>query len=164
MKPILKYWGPALLWIGVINLMSIDLFSARDTGQVTFWILAHLGVAREHWETIHFLVRKAGHVTEYGILSGMLFWSLRATTMPEVRRAWHPRWARVAWVVCTLVAIGDEIHQSFVPSRTAAVHDVVLDSAAALAVQIVLWLTLRHRPRTAPAARNLPRVEAPTSA
>lgn len=165
MKTILRYWAPAILWIAVINTMSIGLFSAPETGKVVFWIFGHLGIPREHWQFLHFLIRKAGHVTEYGILSGTLFWSLRGTTLPAVRRAWDIRWARPAWLLCTVIAIIDEIHQRFVPSRTPSLHDVLLDSAAAAIVQFVLWLVLRHRPRSAEAkGRSAVRAEAPTSA
>jgi VanZ family protein len=163
LKLLLKYWLPAILWIALINVMSIGLFSAQDTGMVAFWIFAHLGVPHEYWQTLHFLSRKLGHITEYSILSGTVFWSLRGTTLPAVRGAWHIHWARTAWLICTLIAIVDEIHQRFVPSRTPSVHDVLLDSAAAAAVQIVLWLVLRHRPRS-PEANGAVRAEAPTSA
>lgn len=165
MKTILRYWAPAILWIAVINLMSIGLFSAQETGSVVFWIFAHLGVPPAHWQTLHLLIRKAAHVTEYGILSGTLFWSLRGTTLPAVPRAWDIRWARAAWLICAVIAILDEIHQRFVPSRTPAAHDVLLDSAAAAIVQVALWLVLRHRPRSAEAkGRSAVRAEAPTSA
>lgn len=155
MKTILKYWSPALLWIIVINLMSIDLFSGAHTGEVLFQVLAWLGVAPSHWGAVNLAVRKAAHVTEYGILSGTLFWSLRRTTLPAVRRAWDFRWARTAWLVCAVVAVIDELHQMLVPSRTPAVHDVVIDCAGAAAVQLALWLMLRDRPRP-PAAEPGP--------
>ena len=43
------------------------------------------------------------------------------------------------------VASLDEWHQTFLPSRTGALHDVILDSASALAVQILLFVILRKR-------------------
>jgi VanZ family protein len=43
------------------------------------------------------------------------------------------------------VASMDEFHQSFLPSRTGRWQDVTLDSAAALGVQIVLFLFLRNK-------------------
>ena len=41
------------------------------------------------------------------------------------------------------MAMLDEWHQSFLPSRTGTVRDVILDSAAALLAQIVLFAILR---------------------
>ena len=44
-----------------------------------------------------------------------------------------------------LVACLDEWHQTFLPSRTGNLHDVLLDSTAALIAQVVLFLILRKR-------------------
>jgi VanZ family protein len=43
------------------------------------------------------------------------------------------------------VASMDELHQSYIPSRTGRWQDVVLDSAAALTLQIFLFLILRNK-------------------
>ena len=45
----------------------------------------------------------------------------------------------------TLVACLDEWHQAYVPGRGSSVHDVLLDSAAALLAQIILWWILRRK-------------------
>ena len=46
-----------------------------------------------------------------------------------------------------LVACLDEWHQSYIPSRTGNLHDVLLDSTAALIAQVVIFLLLlRRRP------------------
>ena len=42
--------------------------------------------------------------------------------------------------MAALVACLDEWHQSYLPSRTGNLHDVLLDSTAALIAQIVLFL------------------------
>jgi VanZ family protein len=47
--------------------------------------------------------------------------------------------------MAALVSCLDEWHQTFLPSRTGRLHDVVLDSAAALIAQIVLFLILRKK-------------------
>jgi VanZ family protein len=44
-----------------------------------------------------------------------------------------------------LVASLDEWHQTFIPSRTGRWQDVVLDSSAALTIQVLLWMILRRR-------------------
>jgi len=43
-----------------------------------------------------------------------------------------PRAAWWAWVLVVLYAIGDEIHQAFVPGRTPLVTDVAIDSIGGL--------------------------------
>jgi VanZ family protein len=50
-----------------------------------------------------------------------------------------------------VVASLDEFHQSFIPSRTGRWQDVVLDSAAALGLQILLYVILRTRTHQQPA-------------
>jgi VanZ family protein len=44
----------------------------------------------------------------------------------------------------SIVASLDEWHQSYLPSRTGTVHDVVLDTCAGIAAQflILLWIKL----------------------
>jgi VanZ family protein len=45
-----------------------------------------------------------------------------------------------------LVASLDEWHQTYIPSRTGTLHDVFLDSFAALTMQVVIaWFLLRPR-------------------
>jgi hypothetical protein len=54
--------------------------------------------------------------------------------LPTPRAAW---WA---WVLVVLYAIGDEIHQAFVPGRTPLVTDVAIDSIGGL-LGIYAYLT-----------------------
>jgi VanZ family protein len=55
------------------------------------------------------------------------------------------RWATIAVLGTALVASLDEWHQSFIPSRTGTPRDVLLDTCAGIAAQILilLWATLR---------------------
>jgi VanZ family protein len=46
-----------------------------------------------------------------------------------------------------LIASLDEWHQTFIPSRTGAIRDVMLDSGAALTAQLLLFLYLSWKPR-----------------
>lgn len=41
----------------------------------------------------------------------------------------------------------DEWHQSYLPSRTGAFHDVILDTSAAIAMQIAVFVFLGSRAR-----------------
>jgi VanZ family protein len=44
-----------------------------------------------------------------------------------------------------LVASLDEWHQSYLPSRTGRWQDIVLDGAAGLLAQFLLWIILRRK-------------------
>ena len=90
----------------------------------------------------HGLLRKTGHVVGYFTLSVLLFRSWRAT-FPRISTRWCLQWATVALLNTSLVAMFDEWHQSFLPSRTGTFRDVMLDSSAGLLAQIVLFAILR---------------------
>lgn len=95
----------------------------------------------------HHYLRKAGHVFGYAMLSYLLFRAWRAT-LPRVSAAlWSLSWASIAFFMTALVASLDEWHQTFIPSRTGTIHDVLLDSTAALGAQILIWIFLRNRRR-----------------
>lgn len=79
---------------------------------------------------MHFLVRKAAHLTEYGILGTLLFRALRAE-----QGGWRGGWAVAAVVLAVAVAATDEWHQAFVPSRTSSPWDVLLDGVGATIAQ-----------------------------
>jgi VanZ family protein len=58
------------------------------------------------------------------------------------------RWGTVSFLMTTLVASLDEWHQTFLPSRTGTVRDVILDSSAALIAQVVLFVWLKGEKKT----------------
>jgi VanZ family protein len=93
-------------------------------------------------QVAHVICRKAGHVLEYFVL-GVLAWRATSTTPFAVR----PEWLTVALVLA--VALSDEFHQSFVPSRTGALGDVGYDFFGGL-MGLTLMLRLRNEPRTIP--------------
>src|SRR5271165_5477487 len=94
-------------------------------------------------------MRKMGHFVGYGLLTFFLFRAWRATLSAASSYNWAWRWARTSFLMTVLVATLDEWHQSFLPSRTGRWQDVVLDSSAALSVQVLIWIVLwlRQRPK-----------------
>jgi VanZ family protein len=138
---VLKAWIAAVLWLIVIAIESSALLSAHNTGRILYPILHFLfGVDRLHFEDWHFYIRKGGHVIGYAILSTLLFRAWRATLPAMSGAKWIPRWATIAVLGTAFVATLDEWHQSFIPSRTGRWQDVVLDTCAGIAAQIVIFL------------------------
>src|SRR5207248_6430834 len=90
----------------------------------------------------HAVLRKTGHFVGYFTLSVLLFRSWRAT-FPRLSTRWCLQWATVALLSTSLVAILDEWHQTYLPSRTGTIRDVTLDSTAALVAQIALFTILQ---------------------
>jgi len=132
--------------MGVIAVESTAWLSASNTGRFLYPICHYLfGVTREHFPVWNFYVRKTGHFVGYFTMSFLLFRSWRAMLPQFGRGPWALRWSWVAWLMTTFIASMDEWHQTFIPGRTGTVHDVILDSSAAVVAQIVLFLSLRKR-------------------
>ena len=131
MKSFLKYWLPLVIWVGVIFVGSTDLMSAQHTSRfiVPFlrWLNPHISWAAIN--TIHTVIRKLGHVSEYAILA-LLLW--RALYSGPTLRTKTPVLFGAVLLACAVLAVVDEFHQSFVGSRTPSDRDVLLDSAGAL--------------------------------
>jgi VanZ family protein len=143
---VLKAWLAAILWLIVIAIESSALLSAHNTGRILYPILHFLfGIDRERFAEWHFYIRKGGHVVGYAILSILFFRAWRATLPAMSGAKWVPRWATIAVLGTALVASLDEWHQSFIPSRTGRWQDVVLDTCAGVAAQILIFLWWKSR-------------------
>lgn len=142
----LSSWLPLLFWMGLIFLGSTDHGSAGHTSgfiePLLHWLLPW--ASQDAIESIHFLIRKSAHITEYAILGGL---ALRAIAPRQPRAFAEKRWklAAAALVIAALYAASDEFHQSFVPSRGASVHDVLIDTCGAcLGIGALLLWRKRH--------------------
>lgn len=142
---VLKPWIALILWLIVIAIESTDWLSAHHTGRILYPLLHFLfGIGWQRFERLHFFIRKGGHVFGYGLLSILLFRAWRETLPVANGARWTFRWANIAVLGTALVASLDEWHQSFIPSRTGTVHDVILDTCAGIAAQILVFLCLRR--------------------
>ncbi|HYN15399.1 MAG TPA: VanZ family protein [Terriglobales bacterium] len=143
LKNVLWYWVPAVAWMAMVLGASSDPFSAKNTGEILHavlaWIFGQMNAAT--FGLVHFLVRKSAHFTEYAILSALWFRAIRV----HLSSLWRVRWALVGLVISLSVAILDELHQSFVPSRTGSTHDVLLDFCGAFFAQLLIWYALRRK-------------------
>jgi VanZ family protein len=111
-----------------------------------------VGLDLARFEVVHHYIRKSGHFVGYFTLSFFLFRAWRATLHLPWAPRWTLRWATIAFFMSVLVASLDEWHQTFIPSRTGLFSDVVLDSFAALAAQVLIFLYLTWKPRRMSAA------------
>jgi VanZ family protein len=137
---LLKAWIAAVLWLIVIAIESTAALSAYHTSRILYPIFHYLfGMDYRHFTVWHFYIRKGGHVVGYAILSILLFRAWRAT-LPVVKNSlWALRWSMIAIFGTLIVASLDEWHQSFIPSRTGRWQDVVLDTCAGIAAQILIF-------------------------
>jgi VanZ family protein len=138
----LKKWIPAVLWAAVIFNFSTDAFSSSNTSSVLKEILSWLvpKITTEQFDVVHLATRKFGHWAEYLVLSVLLLRALKS----DWRKRWQ--WRSVAWTLSFVLiyAVADELHQVFVPNRSAVVNDVLVDFFGGACG--VLWMyTLRKR-------------------
>jgi VanZ family protein len=152
-KQILKTWIAALLWMTLIAIESTDTFSSENTSRFLYPMLHFLiGLDLVRFQVWHHYIRKSGHFVGYFALSFFLFRAWRATLRLPWAPRWALRWATIAFFMSALVASLDEWHQTFLPSRTGAISDVMLDSSAALTAQVLIFLYLTWKPRRMSAA------------
>ena len=156
-----RNWWYVVVWLGVIRLESTDAASSDNTLGVIHSILALLHITGWAWQ-VNFVLRKTGHFMGYGILAVLVFIALRNTNRDRLRSLlprkwgtiWHDVW-RLQWVllglgVCVITAALDEMHQTFIPSRTGRWQDVVIDTSGGIVLQVLLcfysmWMLNRRR-------------------
>jgi VanZ family protein len=81
--------------------------------------------------------RVLGHLTTYAVLAALLLYALAGPR--------SPRWQHllVAYAVCLVYGISDEIHQAFVPDRTGRIDDLMVDALGAAIGLVSGYLALR---------------------
>lgn len=120
-----------VVWATTISLFSTGWFSGERTGQLILPVLAALfpWASPDQLRAIHAVTRKTAHFLEYLVLSILLYRALRGGYR------WDMRAAVMAVTLAGLYAVGDEFHQWFVPGRTAAATDCLIDVSGAAAGQ-----------------------------
>lgn len=146
LRAFLKYWLVVVLWFGLIFVASSDTGSAKRSSRIIGPLVRMIfpELPEESVQEIIFYVRKAAHVTEFAILSWLLWRAFRKPVKNDPR-PWSWIEARNAFFGVVLYAATDEIHQCFVPSRQGTVLDVLIDSVGGAAGLIALWAFGRWR-------------------
>ena len=97
-------------------------------------------------KSVGLIIRKAAHFSEFALLSALL--ALYIDTSPRRRglRLSLP----LSWLLATLYACTDEIHQQYVSGRGPALLDVGIDSLGAvcgalIALALLAWARQRKR-------------------
>ncbi len=144
MRRLAGYFAPGL-WMLVIFLVSTDIGSSDNTSRIIGPILRYFfpDVSDATISAVQTVVRKGGHLTEYGILAALFWWARRYQVGGPWRWCWREAW----WIVpaCALYAVSDEFHQMFVGSRQASVVDVAIDTVGAFLALVAIWAIGRWR-------------------
>ena len=137
---------PLLVWMALIFFFSTGEMSAGNTSRIVRPLLLWLfpEISEERITLVHFIVRKAAHFTEYAILALLAARAFATSHQALLRR----RWFITSLVLVILYALSDELHQTFVPSRTGSIYDSFIDMSGGLtALLLLLWRKQRERKR-----------------
>ena len=144
-RAFIKYWLPPLLWMALIFSASGDAHSYEHSSRLVEPFLRWLfpKMPQLQIETIHHIIRKCGHLTEYAVLA-VLIWRVLNQSKNKLS-PWS--WPRIlgTLLVVFLYAATDEFHQKFVPTRTPLVSDVFIDTAGGAIGLLALWIFHRCR-------------------
>jgi len=116
--------------------------SSRLLAPLLHWLFPHIADNTVDWLVL--LARKGAHLTVYAILALLLWRALRRPVRNDPR-PWSHRQAGLAIGCVFLYAASDEFHQLFVPTRTAHVTDVLIDTTGGTVALLVLWQFGRWR-------------------
>ena len=122
--------------------------SGESSGRVTVLVERLLGGVQGMGLLEH-LVRKAAHMAEFGLLC-LLWYAALKEAFPLLGER---RWLTLPLMPALLSAGLDELHQMFVPGRSAQLSDVVIDMGGAclavLLIALVQYVRSRRRPSLA---------------
>jgi VanZ family protein len=118
-------WLPVLLWMAVI-----------------FCLSAQPDLPHHPEAVVDVIVKKLGHMAEYGILAALSLWALSGPSSTVPRSHFVS-----ACALAALYAVSDELHQRFVPGRDPRPLDVGFDVAGAALALFAMSTVRRARQR-----------------
>lgn len=101
------------------------------------WLFPKMPAAQV--ELLHHLFRKTCHMLEYAILAALCWRAIRRSTTNTLKN-WRWDEAGLALALVFAYAASDELHQTFVPTRTGQIPDVMVDVVGGAAGLALLWL------------------------
>ena len=86
-------------------------------------------------EAVQFPIRKAAHMTEYAILTFLLYKTFIHKQNPLIK----------SFIFTALYACSDEFHQLFISGRAGQIRDVCIDSTGALIMLLIIYFILKRK-------------------
>lgn len=141
MAAFLRYWLPVIVWMMLVFSASADGRSYQHSSMffepLLRWLFPTMSAATVG--ELHHVFRKTCHLTEYAILAWLVWRAIRRPVKNDPR-PWNWPEAGLALAVVFAYAATDEFHQIFVPTRTALVSDVFIDTSGGAVALLVLWV------------------------
>ncbi|MBP1154374.1 MULTISPECIES: VanZ family protein [unclassified Paenibacillus] len=131
------WWIVVVLWCFAIYMFTASPVSTGSSTQAI--IGSTINISDSASAILNLIVRKASHAIAFGLLTLFVLFALKGSRKSFI----------LAWLFATLYGALDEIHQSFVPGRTAAVMDVGMDSFGALVTLVLAKLYIKLKGKEA---------------
>lgn len=130
-------WIAVAVWMAVIYFFSAQtgMISGDTSGSITRWLVERIYIGFNElpiieqesiMATIHTIVRKGAHFSEYAVLAVLVSNAIRVYT-PKILFKWL-----IPIGFSAVYALTDEIHQYFVPERACRLFDVAIDTLGAV--------------------------------
>lgn len=157
-KVLATNWWPVAVWLVIIRMESTDYASAGNTFSLLYEV-CRMVFSRVDVHLIFEIdeaLRKCGHFLGYAILSALVFLALKHTNRDRLkpmlqrrwgiffRDMWQFDWAVIAVLFTLVTASFDEIHQTYLPSRTGRWQDVAIDASGAVVMQLLIYALSAH--------------------
>lgn len=140
-KRIIIYWIMILGWMGFIFFMSNqpgDVSTKQSDLVVMIFMKLGIGLEGSLGDIATLIVRKAAHFSEYFIL-GILTMNLFNYYFQAKLNKVYP----LLFIFC--YASVDEIHQYFIPGRSMAFKDIMIDTFGGLSAILAYNIIIRFR-------------------
>ena len=123
------FWG-VLLVLNLALIWGNSLVSGAESGQMSGGIMDFvmdlLRIPAEYSDTVHMLIRKLAHITEFACLSALITWCLGRVKEKRVHQI------LLAVLISMAVALMDETIQLRTPDRGPSLVDVWIDTLGAV--------------------------------
>lgn len=130
----------------VIWMVVIFVFSSKPGEEsakqselvINFFRFIGIDLNQYFGELATFLVRKTAHFTEYSILYLLTYNMLRC--YEDVKSSLVQSILITFGYACT-----DEVHQLFVPGRSGAFRDVLIDTSGGIFISFIIWYVIQKK-------------------
>ncbi len=134
------WWLMTIAWAAEMFHLSTEAFGGSHSQAALMRLLyrLHVSISPYTLHLVNFLMRKFAHLTEYAILSFLLYRSFGGRNPFD----WWPAVARWCIAIAGAYALTDELHQAYVPGRTASIIDCGIDATGAALAMLLVYLCL----------------------
>jgi VanZ family protein len=134
-------WLLPLGWAAVMFWMSTERFGVSESRPVFARLLnfVHISLSPATFRTVHTVVRKLAHLTEYAVLVVLLYRAFEG----QDRLMWRAQSAWWCLALGALYSFTDEFHQIFVNGRGASLIDCGIDIMGLTVGLLVVYVASR---------------------